>query len=276
MNLYLKRDLVFFDIESTGLHIIRDRIIQLAMIKYKKSGSVEELMFLVNPGIPISSEALKIHGISEEDLINKPAFKDIAHKVYEFIQDADLAGYNSNRFDIPILIEEMARCNYDLKMDERKLIDVQRIFYRMEPRTLKAAYKFYCDKELEKAHDAMFDIRATVEVLTGMLDKYNGIDLVDEEGKLIQQPVKNDIQSLHDFTNDSKLIDVTQRLKYDDQGEIVFAFGKYQGKPVAKTLYEDRNYFHWIQEKEFSYQVKQLVKKLLKEYENKMKNSREN
>ena len=267
----IERDLVFFDVESTGLHVIRDRIIQIAMIKYKKEGGTKELMFFINPGIPISEEAFGVHGISQEDLKDKPYFKDVAFEIFEFIKGADLAGYNSNRFDVPILMEEMSRSNFDLDIDNRRLIDVQRIFYRMEPRTLRAAYRFYCGNEIQDAHDAMSDIKSTISVLEGMMVRYRDQDLIDEDGNIISNPVQNDIQKLHDFTNDVKIIDATQRLRYNEKGEVVFAFGKYLGMPVGKTLYEDRNYFHWIQEKEFSFQVKELVKKLFKEYEQTLK-----
>ncbi|NOT37651.1 MAG: 3'-5' exonuclease [Saprospiraceae bacterium] len=271
MMFNLERDLVFFDVETTGLHVIRDRIIQLAMIKYLKVGGTEELNLLINPGVPISEEAFQIHGISNETVRNKPTFQQESQKIFDFIKGADLAGYNSNRFDVPILMEEMSRCGLHLDIDSRRLIDVQRIFYRMEPRTLRAAYQFYCNKEIENAHDAMSDIKATVEVLGGMLNKYKNHDLTGEDGIVLEKPIQNDVQKLHDFTNDVKVLDATQRLKYNDQGEVVFAFGKYIGQPAGKILFEDRNYYHWIQEKEFSFQVKEIVKKLLKEYEQKVK-----
>ncbi|MBK9961102.1 MAG: 3'-5' exonuclease [Saprospiraceae bacterium] len=272
MNFNLDRDLIFFDVETTGLNVIRDRIIQLGMVKYpKNSGAPEEMMLMINPGIPISEEAMRIHGITPADLANKPVFAQVAKKIFDFIGDGDLAGYNSNRFDVPILMEELARCGLDLKIEERRLIDVQRIFYRMEPRTLKAAYQFYCGKEMQNAHDAMEDIRATIEVLKGQLDRYKETDFIEEDGQTISRPIVNDMQVLHDFTNDLKTLDATQRLKYNEQGEVVFNFGKYVGQPVAKILYEDRNYYHWIQEKEFSVQVKKMSAKLLKEYENNLK-----
>lgn len=268
----LDNDIVFFDVETTGLHVIRDRIIQLAMIKYfKDNREPKELSLLINPGIPISEEAISVHGIKPEDLANKPSFKQVAEKIYEFIGESDLAGYNSNRFDIPILMEEFARNGYDFVIDHRKLIDVQRIFYKMEPRTLKAAYQFYCNKELENAHDALEDIRATVSVLQGQIAKYEGVDLIDEDGNIMPSPIVNDMQVLHDFTNDLKTPDATQKYKYDDKGNIVFNFGKYIGQKVDKVLYEDRNYYHWILEKEFSHQVKKLTKKLLKDYEAQLK-----
>ncbi len=273
MDFNLDRDLIFFDVETTGLHVIRDRIIQLAMIKFFKDGRAPvEYNQLFNPGIPISEEAYRIHGIGPEQVANKPTFQQMAKSIYEFIGDADLAGYNSNRFDIPILAEELYRCGYVLDLERKRTIDIQRIYYKMEPRTLRAAYRFYCNREIENAHDAMADIRASIEVLKGQLERYKDVDYIDEDGKVHPRPIDNDMQALHNFTNDLKTLDATQRLRYNEQGEIVFNFGKYINQPAAKILYEDRNYYHWIMEKEFSFQVKLLAKKLLKEYEEKIKN----
>jgi len=267
MEFNLDRDLCFFDIESTGLNVLRDRIVQIAVIKYKKNGGEpEEYNQLVNPGIPISEDAMTIHGITPEMLKNKPTFLQISESLFKFIGEADLAGYNSNRFDVPMLMEEFARAGITFDLEKRRCIDVQRIFYKMEPRTLRAALKFYTGGDIENAHDAMADVKATVEVLKGQLQKYDGVDL-DEEGGVLPAPIKNDMQALHEFTNDLNILDATQRLKVQLDGTVVFNFGKYQNQPVGETLYKDKNYYHWIMEKEFSQQVKQLVKKLLKEYE---------
>ena len=272
MEFNLDRDLCFFDIESTGLNVIRDRIIQIAIIKYFKKGKEpEELSLLINPGIPISEEAMAVHGILPKDLANKPVFAQVADKINEFIGNADLAGYNSNRFDIPILMEEFARVGIEFDVSKRRTIDVQRIFYKMEPRTLHAALKFYCDKELTNAHDALSDVRATIDVLKGQLTKYEGIDFKNGDGEVTAAPVKNDMQAIHDFTNDFNTIDATQRLKYNKDKVVVFNFGKYVGKPVAKTLLKDKQYYHWILNKEFSSQVKQIVKQLVKEEERKQR-----
>ncbi|MEO6132536.1 MAG: 3'-5' exonuclease, partial [Saprospiraceae bacterium] len=251
MNLRLDRNLIFFDIESTGLNVVRDRIIQLAMIRYHKDGSEPvEKTYLINPGIPISAEAMAVHGIRPEDVANKPIFQVLAKEIFDFIGDSDLAGYNSNRFDIPVLMEEFARVGLDFDIDSRRTIDVQRIFYRMEPRTLSAAYQFYCQKSIENAHDAMEDVRATIAVLDGQLKKYNGMDFVPEEGEAIPVPIQNDVVSLSAFTNDQNILDATQRLKYDHQGTVVFNFGKYIGRPAAEVLYNDQQYFHWMLNKE--------------------------
>lgn len=268
MTFNLSRDLCFFDLEATGLHVIRDRIVQIAIIKYFKDGSEpEELQLLINPGIPISEEAMGVHGLTPKDLRNKPTFQQVAKKIYDFIGDADIAGYNSNRFDIPLLMEEFARVGMEFNVDQRNLIDIQRIFYKMEPRTLRAALRFYAEKELVDAHDAMADVRATIDVFKGQLKKYEGQKIVNDEGAEVDSPIVNDMKALHEFTNDLKTIDATQRLKYNAEGEVVFNFGKYQNQSVVKVLAKDKNYYHWILNKEFSTQVKQLVKKLMKEYE---------
>jgi DNA polymerase-3 subunit epsilon len=269
----LTRDLIFFDVETTGLHVIRDRILQIAMIKFfKDGGDSEELSMIINPGIPISEEAYKVHGISSEDVANKPSFKDVAQKLYDFIGHSDLAGYNSNRFDVPILAEEFARYGYDLDLDNRRLIDVQRIFYKMEPRTLKAAYQFYCSEELKDAHDALIDVRATVKVLEGQLAKYKNTNYAGDEGEIMENPIVNEVQALHNFTNDLKTPDVTQKLRYNDQGVIVFNFGKYTGMSFDQVWDKESNYFYWVLDKEFSYQVKSIIKKYIKDREALKKN----
>lgn len=267
MTFNITKDIVFFDIESTGLNVVRDRIVQIALIKFSPNKSEpEELEMLINPGIPISQEAMDVHGITPAMLRNKPSFRVIAAKLNDWIGDADLSGYNSNRFDIPMLVEEFARAGIDFDIDNRRLIDVQRLFYKMEPRTLKAALKFYCGKELTDAHDALADVRATVDVLKGQLERYKGVDYVDGDGHVFENPVENDMQQLHDFTNDTDIVDVTQKLKKNADGEIIFNFGKYMNQPVGQSLFNDMPYFKWIQEKEFTHQVKKIVKKELNEY----------
>lgn len=266
MDFNLDRDLCFFDIEATGLNVIRDKIVQIAIIKYSKKGKEpEELSMMINPGIPISEEAMGVHGITPKMLANKPTFHQVSQKIYDFIGNSDLAGYNSNRFDVPMLMEEFARVGMELDVSKRRLIDVQRVFYKMEPRTLRAALRFYCNKEIENAHDALADVHATIDVFRGQLERYEGVDLIDGDGNVIEAPIKNDMQVIHDFTGDLRTIDATQRLKYNQEGVVVFNFGKYVGKPVAETLQKDKNYYNWIMNKEFSSQVKQIVKKLVKE-----------
>ncbi len=273
MDLQLDRDLCFFDIEATGLSVIRDRILQIGIIKYFADGRAPEaLNMIINPGIPISEEAMQVHGILPKDVANKPTFQQVAQKIHAFIGNADLAGYNSNRFDIPMLMEEFDRAGLEFDITRRRMIDVQRIFYKMEPRTLKAALKFYCDKDIEDAHDAMADVRATVEVFMGQLERYKGVDYIDDEGNVQKAPVKKNIQELHEFTNDQRFVDATQKMRYDQNGTIVFNFGKYNNQPVAEVLSKDKQYYNWILNKEFSSQVKQIVKKLVTEYEKKQRN----
>ena len=267
MDFNLERDLCFFDIESTGLNVVRDRIVQIAIIKYlKKGGEPEELEMMINPGIPISEEAMNVHGITPKMLANKPTFHQVADELLKFIGNSDLAGYNSNRFDVPMLMEEFARVGMELDMSRRRTIDVQRIFYKMEPRTLSAALKYYTGKKIENAHDALADVKATVDVLKGQLEKYQNVDLEDSDGNIIEAPVQNDMKALHEFTTDDKMIDATMRLKYNHEGVVIFNFGKYQGQDAAKVLTEDKQYYNWMLNKEFSTQVKQLIKKLVKEY----------
>jgi DNA polymerase-3 subunit epsilon len=268
----LKREIVFFDIESTGLNVIRDRIVQIALIKYYPGkAEPKEMEMLVNPGIPIAEEAMAVHGITPDMLKNKPTFEQVAKTIFDFIGDADLAGYNSDRFDVPMLMQELYRCGFELNIENRKLIDVQKIFYRMEPRTLKAALKHYCNKELVDAHDALSDVRATIDVLEGQIKMYEDTDYIDGDGFITKTPIKNDIHAIADFLNDGSNLDVTQKLRSSPNGEVVFNFGKYIGRPVGQVMYEDRQYYHWIQDKEFSIQVKKLTTKLLNEYSDKIK-----
>ena len=268
MNLNLKRDIVFFDIEATGLHVLRDRIVQLAMIKYfADDREPEERNYLINPGVPISEEAMAVHGITPSDIARKPTFQQLADEVYQFIGDSDLAGYRSNQYDLPMLMEEFARCGIDFETDKRRLVDVQRIFYKMEPRTLSAAHRYYCGNEMEDAHDALSDVRATIAVLNGQLEMYADRDLKVDDGEDIERPIVPDVEKLHEFTNDLRMVDATQRLRYDHNGVIVFNFGKYQGQPAAEVLTRDKQYYNWMLNKEFSQQVKKTIKRLVKEHQ---------
>ncbi|NND35065.1 MAG: 3'-5' exonuclease [Saprospiraceae bacterium] len=272
MEFNLEKDLCFFDIEATGLHVIRERIIQIAIKKFFADGRPAAIYNqLINPGIPISQEAMDITGITPAMLRNKPTFQQVAKEIYAFFGNADLAGYNSNRFDIPMLMEEFDRSGFEFSLEGRRTIDVQRIFYRMEPRTLKAAHRFYVGAEMGNSHDAMNDVEATVAVLKGQLERYEGQDLVDDE-EFIEAPVKNDMRALHEFSNDPSMLDVTQRLKYNANGVIVFNFGKNQGRPVKEVFSEDQDYYHWIIKKEFSVQVKSIVKKIYQELEESLSN----
>ena len=254
---------MFFDIEATGLNVIKERIVQLALIKYSPGQEPVELELLINPHpVVISEEAFGIHGISQEMVNDKPTFSQVSQQIYNFIGDADLAGYNSDRFDIPMLMEEFARAGIEFSMDTRNSIDVQKIFYKMEPRTLSAAYRLYCDKHIENAHDALADVRATVEVLQGQLKRYENVDMIDGDGFTHPSPIQNDVEVLSKFTTNAQMVDATQRFKYNKNGEVIFNFGKYAGKNAKEILKNDKQYYNWILEKDFSAQVKQIVKKL--------------
>ncbi len=266
IDLKIEKDLVFFDVEATGLNVLKDKIIQIALIKFSKNQTApEEKTFLINPGIPITEEAMAVHGITPQMLKNKPVFSQVGQEIYDFIGQSDLAGYNSDRFDIPMLMEEFHRMGLTFSIEKRRLIDVQKIFYKMEPRTLRAAYKFYCGEELTDAHDAMADVKATIHVLKGQLAMYANTDFTDADGNITEKPVRNDINALADFTNTDGMLDVTQRLKINIKGEVVFNFGKYIGQPVKDVFKQERNYYSWIMEKDFSAQVKQIVDKIYKE-----------
>ena len=262
----LDRDLCFFDLEATGLNVVKDRIIQFAFIKYPKDGGEPiEYTELLDPGMPITPEATTVHGYTNADLKGKPSFQDVALRLAEFIGTADLAGYNSNRFDIPLLMEEFERADLPLKVADRRLIDCGKIFFKMEPRTLKAALRFYCGEEMVDAHDALADVRATVQVLKGQISRYQDQDYVDNDGQRTPTPVRNDMQSIHDFINDGRHVDVTQRLKRDPHGTVVFNFGKYTGQAVADVLRREPHYGDWILKKEFGIQVKNYIREAMRE-----------
>lgn len=264
MNIELTKNLCFFDLETTGLNVIRDRIIQIAIVKIdKKDHSRKEYYRLINPGpVFISEEAASVHGITNEMVRNKPTFGELAREIYDFIGDADLAGYNSNRFDVPMLMEEFARTGIDFDIEKRRTVDVQQIFYKMEPRTLKAAYRYYCSKEMTDAHDAMADVKATIEVFESQLDFYEGKDLIDENGDLTQNPIVRDVEALHLFTTNLKTLDATQRLKLNNDGIVVFNFGKYVDQPVVEVFKKEKGYFAWMMSKDFSQQVKNIIAKI--------------
>ena len=260
MNFKLDRDLVFFDIESTGADVVKDRIVQIAMIKYPKDGGKTiEKNILMNPQYPIKPDAVKVHGITVDMVRNKPTFKEYAEELMEFLEQADLAGYNSKRFDIPILIEEFGSLGMDFSMKGRRLIDAMQIFYKMEPRTLKAALKFYCGKNLEDAHDAMADTRATADVFWGQLERYKGVDYIDKDDNVTESPIKNDMQAIHDFISDNNNVDFTGRFSRNSEGIIVFNFGTNKGQ----AAYKNPQTLKWIISKDFPIQVKNIAKAIL-------------
>jgi DNA polymerase-3 subunit epsilon len=268
MKLNLEKDLIVFDIESTGLSVKNDRILQLAIIKLHADGRPPiERKRLINPTIPISKEASAVHGITDEMVRNEPTFAQLAKNLFGLIGECDFCTFNGNRFDIPMLMEEFSRCGIELDMTERKCIDVKRIFHRMERRDLKAAYEFYCGKKLEGAHDAMNDVRATLGVLECMLDRYDGKDCIDKDDVVIPQPIKNDMVALSDFTKDFDNVDFAGTVKMNKDGIAVFGFGKYQGQSLTECLSNDRKYYDWIMTKgEFTTETRKVIEGLMKEF----------
>ena len=247
MRLNLKNPLLFFDLETTGINIVKDRIIEISYVKVSPNGKEESRTFRVNPGMPIPPESTAIHGITDEDVKDCPTFKEIAKTLAKQIEGCDLAGYNSNRFDIPMLAEEFLRAGVDIDLNRRKFIDVQTIFHKMEQRTLSAAYKFYCDKDLENAHTAEADTRATYEVLQAQLDRYPAL--------------KNDVGFLSQFSSYSNNVDFAGRMVYNDKGEEVINFGKYKGRLAAEVLKADPGYYSWIMNGDFPLNTKKMFTK---------------
>jgi DNA polymerase-3 subunit epsilon len=246
MELNLKRPIVFFDLETTGVDVVKDRIVEISLLKVYPNGKEESHTFLVNPGRPIPPETTAIHGIADADVADKPAFKELARTIYNLVKDADLAGYNSNKFDIPLLAEEFLRAGIDFDMGKRVAVDVQNIFHRMEQRTLVAAYKFYCQKDLTQAHSAQADVQATYEVLKAQLDRY-------------PDDLENDIPYLSSFSNRQKVADFAGFIAYNNDEQEVFTFGKYKGQLVEDILQRDPGYFGWIQNADFPLYTKKVL-----------------
>lgn len=245
MELNLKNPLVFFDLETTGIDVVNDRIVEISILKIEPNGDESSFTFRVNPTIPIPEQARQIHGISDDDVKDKPKFSEIAKKITKIIEGCDLAGYNSNKFDIPLLAEEFLRAEVDLDLKKRKFIDVQVIFHKMEQRTLSAAYKFYCEKVLEDAHSAEADVKATYEILKAQLDRYENLE--------------NDIDFLYDFSAHNKNADLMGRIIYNDKKEEVFNFGKYKGQKVEAVLEKDPGYYGWILNSDFPLYTKKVL-----------------
>lgn len=254
MQLNLSRPLVFFDIEATGLNTATDRIVELCMVKVFPDGKDEVRTLRFNPTIPISPEASAVNGITDEDVANCPRFADMASDLNDYFANCDLAGYNSNSFDIPMLVEEFIRAGVNFDLTTRRFIDVQTVFHKMEPRTLTAAYKYYCQKELVDAHSAEADTVATYEVLKAQIDRY------DE--------VQNDVDWLADFTRRNNNVDLAGRIVLNDENVEVINFGKYRGRPVRDVLRYDQGYYNWIMQGDFPQNTKQVFMQLKLRYDN--------
>lgn len=258
MKLNLKRPLAFFDLEATGINVGSDRIVEIAVLKAMPDGTEQILSKRINPEMPIPLASSLIHGIYDEHIQNEPTFKEAATEILSFIGDADLAGYNSNKFDIPMLLEEFLRAGIDFDTTDRKFVDVQNIFHQMEQRTLKAAYKFYCNKDIVNAHTAEADIRATYEVLLAQIEKYENTEFEDKAG-VKSIPVQNDVDALHKFTNLNKVVDFAGRMVYDDQGNEIINFGKHKGKTVESVFDTEPSYYAWMKQGDFPLYTKKKL-----------------
>ncbi len=249
MNITLKKSLAIFDIEATGLSITKDRIVEIAIVKIAPDGNRSEFLKRVNPGIPIPKEVSEIHGIYDEDIKDAPTFKDIIPELEAFLDDADFAGYNSNKFDLPMLAEEMIRAESQFDLTSKKHIDVQNIFHKMEQRTLVAAYAFYCGKDLTNAHTALADAQATWEVLDAQIERYNEL--------------KSDVEFLSDFSvfGDVERLDFAGRLAYNKNKEVIYNFGKHSGKTVEEVMKIEPGYYGWMIDADFPLYTKECLKK---------------
>ncbi|MBP3942780.1 ribonuclease H-like domain-containing protein [Sphingobacteriaceae bacterium WQ 2009] len=274
MKLHLKKPLAFFDLETTGVNISADRIVEICILKVNPDATEEVYTKKINPGMPIPAESSMFHGIYDEDVKDIPTFKEYAAEIAEFLGDADLAGYNSNKFDVPVLMEEFLRVGVPFSLEGRSFVDVQNIFHQMEQRTLKAAYKFYCNESLVNAHTAEADVRATYEVLKAQIDKYEGVTFEDKHGKT-SQPVVNDVEALHQFTNLSKPVDFAGRLVYNDEGIEVFSFGKHKGRAVTAVFEMEPSYYAWMQNGDFPLYTKKCLENLWNRYKAEKKEVRQ-
>ncbi len=257
MKLNLKNPIVFLDLETTGVDPAKDRIVEISLVKVFPDGTKEVKTRRINPEMPIPPEATAVHGITDEDVKDCPRFREIAKSLAAYIEGCDFGGFNSNKFDIPVLAEEFLRAGVDIDLKKRKMVDVQNIFHKMEQRTLVAAYKFYCNKDLENAHSAEADTLATYEVLMAQLDRYQG-------------ELKNDIDFLSDFSSRSQFVDYAGRIVYDDKGVEVFNFGKHKGRSVAEVFREEPSYYSWMMNGDFpKYTQKVITEIRLRDLKNK-------
>ncbi len=245
MDLKLKRPIAFLDLETTGINVTSDRIVELSVLKISPNGKEEWMSTRVNPGIPIPPKTTAIHGIKDEDVLNSPSFKEIAKNLAAFLEGSDLAGYNAVKFDIPVLAEEFLRCNIDFNFTKRKYVDVQVIFHKKEQRTLSAAYQFYCKKELEGAHGSKADTAATYEVLKSQLDRYPDLE--------------NDVEKLAVFSTFGSNVDFAGRIVLDENGIEVFNFGKHKGRGVEQVFAEEPSYYSWMMNGDFPLYTKKVL-----------------
>ena len=245
MELELTRPICFFDLETTGVNVSKDRIVEISILKVFPNKSQELKTWLVNPEMVIPQEVIDIHGVTNERVADAPTFKELSSVIHEMIRNCDLAGYNSNRFDIPLLVEELLRAGIDFDMKNSVAVDVQTIFHKMEKRTLGAAYQFYCNKDLDNAHSAEADTIATYEVLKGQLDRYPELE--------------NNMKFLADFSARKQAVDYAGFITYNKDKEEIFSFGKHKGKRVEDVLEKEPGYFGWIQNADFPLYTKKVL-----------------
>jgi DNA polymerase-3 subunit epsilon len=257
MKLNLRIPLCFFDLETTGINITHDRIIEIAVIKVMPNGEVFRKSNLVNPGIPIPPMSTAIHGITNEKVADKPTFKEVAKDYLKFFEGADLAGFNILKFDVPMLVEEFLRAGIEFDYSRKKLIDAQKIFHLMEKRTLSAAFKFYCGKEMTNAHSAEADTQATMEVMMAQIERYENQEVSDGQGTRIGY-IKNDMEELNRITA-TDMVDLAGRMVKNEQGEPVFNFGKHKNKPVLTVFREEPSYYDWMMNGDFPLDTKRRL-----------------
>lgn len=249
MKLNLKIPLAFFDLETTGTNITHDRIIEIAVIKMMPNGEVQRKVNLVNPTIPIPAESSVFHGIYDDDVKDKPTFKELAKEYARFLEGCDLAGFNILKFDVPVLVEEFLRADVEFDYSRKKIIDAQRIFHLMEKRTLRAAYQFYCQKDLKDSHSAEADTEATMDVLISQLDRYDQQVVTDANGNKLGE-IKNDMEVLGQLSS-IDVYDLAGRMIKNDKGDVLFNFGKHKGKAVLEVLRNEPAYYDWFMNGEF-------------------------
>jgi DNA polymerase-3 subunit epsilon len=263
MELNLSRPLAIFDLETTGTNVSTDRIVEICVVKVMPDGTQQILTRKINPGMHIPEQSTMIHGITDLDVKDSPLFKDFASELNQFLDDCDLSGYNAIKFDIPLLVEEFLRVGIDFTLMNRNIVDVQNIFHKMEPRTLKAAYKFYCQKNLEMAHTAEADTLATFEVLKAQLDIYNGTEYTDADG-VTTKPIRNSVKALHDFSFYTRNVDLIGHIVFNEKQEEVLNFGKYKGQPVESVFKREPSYFDWMMKSQFPLSTKKVVQMIWK------------
>lgn len=261
MQLKLNRPLVVFDLETTGVNVGHDRIVEISMVKTFPDQHSETHTYRINPGIPIPPETTKIHGITNADIENSPSFAEKANDILHFLNDCDLAGFNVLKFDFPLLVEEFLRAGFDFDLKKRRIIDVQNIFHKMEQRTLSAAYKFYCGKDLINAHSAEADTMATLEVLQAQIERYENTEYTDKGGNK-STPIVNDVQALHNFSIVHPFADLVGHLIFNENGDEVFNFGKHKGKLVADVFRDEASYYGWMMNAEFPESTKRIIKSI--------------